>query len=434
MTIDRMERRLPDILDELSVPQVPDYLDDILRQTARTPQRPGWASLERWLPVDLTLRPTLVGRVPLRSIAVLALLMLALLVATLVYIGSQQWRPAPWYGPAANGSIVFDRDGDLYIADASLASERLVVGGQENDWAARFSLDGGTIFFARGASPGLQLMAADADGGNVRRIPAEPLRDGVAAEVSPDGSRVVTIDVVGDRTTLAITPLDGSGPARDLDTGDVQPTVFAQWRPPNGAEIVFLGHPGGDRARLGLYSIRPDGRSFREISLKTGESFPDAEDPIQWSFQGISLSDDGSTAAYWNWEPGAVANRDCSVHFIDLDSGNGRRVIYDETARCELNPFFVGDGRVVIERHNLSGGTEAQFLVGPIDGSTPGTRIGPVWDTAAGAWSTLSPDRRAILQVEEQSGRSRLIPIDGGNTTEGSVRLSGWINWQRLAP
>ena len=433
MTIDRIERRLPDILEELSVPQVPDYLDDILRQTVRTPQRPGWASLERWLPVDLTLRPTLVGRVPLRSIAVLALLILALVVATLMYVGSQQWRPAPWYGPAANGSIVFDRDGDLYLADASLGSERLVLGGEENDWSARYSLDGGTIFFARGTSPGLQLMAADADGSNVRRIPAEPLRDGVAAEVSPEGTRLLTIDVVGERTTLSITPLDGSGPARDLDTADVQPTTFAQWRPPNGDEIVFLGYPGGDRARLGMYAIRADGRSFREIALRTGESFPDAEDPVQRSFQGISLSDDGSAAAYWNWEPGVLARKDCFVHFIDLDTGLDSRVEYDETARCELNPFLVGDGRIVIERQTVSA-IDAQFLVAPLDGSVAGTRIGPAWDTAVGAWATLSPDRRAILQVEEPSGRSRLIPIDGGSTTEGSVHLSGWINWQRLAP
>ena len=433
MTIDRVERRLPDILEELSVPQVPDYLDDILRQTARTPQRPGWTSLERWLSVDLTLRPTLVGRVPLRSIAVLALLILALLVATIVYVGSQQRRPAPWYGPAANGSIVFDRDGDLYIAEASLAAERLVVGGQENDWGARYSLDGSTIFFVRGTEPGLQLMAADANGGNVRRIDAEPLPDGVAAEVSPDGRRLATIDVVGDRATLSVTPLDGSGPARDLDTGDLQPTTFAQWRPPNGAEILFLGHPGGDPTQLGLYSIRPDGRSLRPISIRTGESLPDAPHRTQSSFQGVSLSDDGTSAAFWNWEPGVLARKDCFIHLIDLDTGQDRRVEFDETARCELNPRLLGDGRIVIERQTVPA-TDAQFLVAPLDASGPGTRIGPIWNRSVPAWAMVSPDRRAILQVEEESGRNRLISIDDGNTTDVTVRLSGWISWQRLAP
>ena len=43
---------------------------------------------------------------------------------------------------------------------------------------------------------------------------------------------LVTIDVVGDRTTLSVTPLDGSGPARDLDTGEDEVLLEVEVPPP----------------------------------------------------------------------------------------------------------------------------------------------------------------------------------------------------------
>ena len=36
----------------------PDYLDDILGRTARTRQRPGWTSIERWPPMDISANRT----------------------------------------------------------------------------------------------------------------------------------------------------------------------------------------------------------------------------------------------------------------------------------------------------------------------------------------------------------------------------------------
>ena len=41
---DRIEPRIPELMDELAPAQVPDYFDDMLRQTARTRQRPAWLS------------------------------------------------------------------------------------------------------------------------------------------------------------------------------------------------------------------------------------------------------------------------------------------------------------------------------------------------------------------------------------------------------
>ena len=52
--IDAFERHLPSALTDLAAPATPDYLTDILGRTAATQQRLAWASIERWLPVQLT--------------------------------------------------------------------------------------------------------------------------------------------------------------------------------------------------------------------------------------------------------------------------------------------------------------------------------------------------------------------------------------------
>src|SRR6185503_1607697 len=51
MSIDRLERRLPEVLTELSLPVMPDYVDNLLSRTERMSQRPGWSFPERWFPV-----------------------------------------------------------------------------------------------------------------------------------------------------------------------------------------------------------------------------------------------------------------------------------------------------------------------------------------------------------------------------------------------
>ena len=63
---DRFERELPLALRDVAGPHSPDYLTDILGRTAHTRQRPAWASLERWLPMDLATPRAATARVPWR--------------------------------------------------------------------------------------------------------------------------------------------------------------------------------------------------------------------------------------------------------------------------------------------------------------------------------------------------------------------------------
>lgn len=49
---DPFERRISEAIDEVAAARLPVYLDDILRQTARTAQRPRWTFPERWISMN----------------------------------------------------------------------------------------------------------------------------------------------------------------------------------------------------------------------------------------------------------------------------------------------------------------------------------------------------------------------------------------------
>ena len=111
---ERLERNLPGILDDLSAGPSPDFLDDVFAQTARMRQRPGWTFPERLLPMaDIARTRAYVPVPPWRLIAV-ALLLIAIVVAALLVAGSQR-RVAPPFGPARNGQIVYDLNGDSSV-------------------------------------------------------------------------------------------------------------------------------------------------------------------------------------------------------------------------------------------------------------------------------------------------------------------------------
>ena len=123
-TTDRVERDITAWFGETAAPATPDYTDDILRQTARSRQRPRWTFSERWLPMSVitfgrvNLRP-----VPWRTVGLLAVLGLLLAVAAALYVGSQPQRLPPPFGAAANGLVAYSKDGDIFTVDPSLASE-----------------------------------------------------------------------------------------------------------------------------------------------------------------------------------------------------------------------------------------------------------------------------------------------------------------------
>ena len=85
-------------------------LERALAATRRTPQRPGWTFVQRWLPMELTMRRAFLPR-PLILILLAALVALVL-AGVILSVGSPHRLP-PAFGPAANGAILVDVDGQL---------------------------------------------------------------------------------------------------------------------------------------------------------------------------------------------------------------------------------------------------------------------------------------------------------------------------------
>ena len=151
----RFERQLPAILEDLYLGSSPDYRDEVLAAATRTRQRPAWTFPGRLIPMDITTRTIPVVRLPLRQLAVIAVL-LALLAATLaVYVGSQRHVPAP-FGPAKNGLIPYISNGDIYVGDPVTGKTRLLVSSPRgtNPSAPGFSPDGTRLAFFRDVPSG----------------------------------------------------------------------------------------------------------------------------------------------------------------------------------------------------------------------------------------------------------------------------------------
>ena len=85
-SFDDLDRRLTARLDERAAPRAPDGLSGaISKRIAGTSQRPAWATLERWIPMETRAQ---FGAVP-RAVVVLALLaLLTLVMATALAIGA----------------------------------------------------------------------------------------------------------------------------------------------------------------------------------------------------------------------------------------------------------------------------------------------------------------------------------------------------------
>ena len=112
MTLDdRFVRSVADWLDDQAGAGTPGYLDDVLTRTRQTRQRHWWASLERWLSMDTTMR---LAQAPKLSMLLVVIGLLVALAAIVVVAGSQPRLPAP-FGLAENGAVLYGAKGDVYV-------------------------------------------------------------------------------------------------------------------------------------------------------------------------------------------------------------------------------------------------------------------------------------------------------------------------------
>ena len=192
---------------------MPDFRDDLLQRTAATRQRPAWSFPEGWLPMTaVTAGRRTIRTVPWKTVALLALLVLLLTAAAVLFAGSQP-RPAPMLGRAANGLVAYETDGDIYTVDPADGSRRAVITGETQDHSPHFSLDGMRMLFLRGDGNLDVPVIAMRTGGTrvVTNTPASRISSPDSIVWSPDGRTVALLAAVAGVSTIhLIDAVDGT--------------------------------------------------------------------------------------------------------------------------------------------------------------------------------------------------------------------------------
>jgi dipeptidyl aminopeptidase/acylaminoacyl peptidase len=438
-SMDRFERTLPTLLDELAAPRTPAYFDDIIGQVDRTRQRPGWTFPERWLPMSaLTERLATAPRVPLRAAVAVALLVLAVAAGALLIAGSQQRRvPAP-FGPAGNGLIPFISGGQLYVGDPATGETRLLAGGGGGAYYPQFSPDGTRVAFLRDAGVPMEtgLFVVQDDGSGVKRVWSQ-LNAGVAAIAwRPDGQRIAIVHQTDGVNQLDLVDASGSGSAQRIAAAAGLDSL--QFRPPDGREILFRAAVDDSSVEttikpklVGLFVMNADGTNVRTLATATSDQPADTLD-----FTDAVYSADGSRIFYNHWtEDASFGDAGCCQLFVMHADGSDQHKFVPNTGDTWDGSAMVSpDGTRIAFWHSLPNRSTHGVSVIRADGTGPVVETGPqLPGTADWVWA---PDASKILMYpnDDSSQYAYLLDPDGGPWTTVPWRSDPDLDWQRVAP
>lgn len=438
MTTDRrLERDLPSILGDIAMGPYPDYIDDVLVDTAQRRQRPRWTFPERWIPMAVvTRRPVLAPAFPWRTLGILALLAILMAAALAAFIGSQGPLPAP-FGTARNGLVAFEAGGDIRIADPLTGTPTTIVSGPELDVGPRYSRDGTRLVFERKVEGGRsELYVVRSDGSGLTRITPDPilLNPSLLGEpweqyqFSPDGRSVLIATRNQGVGGISIAQSDGSG-IRQLDVG--MSVTEPSYRPPDGAEILFVGD-GPPGTYHGIYAV--------DVASGVRRTIVDVSSV--YDVAGPNWSPDGSQIAYWRWGgPGEGEGLTAHTRIVSADGSDDRALVEPPGARWSSGADWSNDGtRLFVFRGFSPGFEDVRPAIVPADGvssSVETDRQIPIVEECC-AFVEWAPDDSAILvtpvNVLGVSGQQLII-----DSVTGETRVAPWDTtsdptWQRRAP
>ena len=380
-----------------------------LTATHRTKQRPGWTIPERWLPMQLAMRPALNPR-PFLLVVMVALLAI-LAVGALVFVGSQR-RPAPPIGLAGNGSIVTGVGTEVWLANADGSDPHRLDIGLGQSISPVFSPDGTKLAFMTrvGAMTPYSLFVANADGTGARSLTGD--MKVVTSELagitwSPDGQTLVfaSIDAGSDR----LYRVGADGGALVALTDEQSNRAWPAWSP-DGAWLAYQGKPASEGSSLMI--SRPDGSGERTLaSVKAFNA----------SFAGAQWAADSQRIAYFRSVSGPHV-----VAFVDLEGQETVVSLPDEDA---VNPVWSPDGRFLAYSVNPTGG----FVVDMAD-QTKRILIPTLFSDCGMAWA---PDGTALLGLDAACTGVYRIPLADPRAASRIDFPEAPINnatWQRTAP
>ena len=434
MTMDRssrIERSLPGLFDQLAEARTPDYLEAAIERASSRPQRPAWTYAGRWLPVELTSARVPATRMPMRQLGVLALIAILVAAALAVYVGSHQQKlPAP-FGPAANGLIPYESDGDIYLGDLATGQSKLVAAGPERDWGASYDFDGTKIGFMRdvpleGGVVGADVYVMRPDGSDLIKVTPQPIRQVMYVMWAPDG-RLGIIEPVQQKDCAGVTlcyanelyllAADGSGRIERFPaTTGIEDL---QWRPPDGRTMLFRAFVDG---KFGLYSLRIDG-SDRQTIIE-----PRFGRELDMDLAHFAYSGDGSRIFYNHADAGGC----CQLWTANADGTDQHVLVANAGDAWDGVPVASPDGTRVAFWHHPNEGLTRGIAVVSVDGG-PVTQTGPV--LSGGAHFFWAPDSSKILMYPEDSGVTKTLVLDpnGGPWTTVPWTSGPDLDWQRVA-
>ena len=426
-TFERFERSIPELMTELAPARVPDYFDDMLRQTAGATQRPAWSFPERWLPVEITARPLSMRSFPWRPVLVLALVVALIAAGLALYAGSQHRLPPP-FGVAANGVLMYrSPDGAIVSIDPASDSRATVVPASDHAGDPVLSRDGRRIALASFQSgTAAPIVVADIGGSNRTTLTGD-YREIDDLEWSPDDSELAIISNVGGLRSITVADTDGSG-ARSLSLGR---DVFQVAYLPDGRMAAMAAERPGDvcpaeypsDVGCALVVMNADGTGLDTL-VKAAD------------FHGIntiSPSPDGKNLVYVEWSQTALPGR---LRVFDLVARTGPLFPLDSFPReFSINrAWFSPDGKSIL--FDLFETDGDHWAVIPAAGG-PIVRLGQVWPDGSDTEAAWSPDGKSVLARYVAGDGSRelwlLDPTGSGGDRQLQVDVPYLPEWQRLA-
>jgi hypothetical protein len=425
---------LPDLITELAAPRLPDYTDDVLAITSGTRQRPRWAHPERWLPMIITRQRVGAPAIPWRPI--LAILVTLALLGGLLFVATQQKRLPPPFGPAANGLVAYERDGNLYVRDTIDGPERPLITDATTEFAVGFLRGGTKVNYLRAAPGGgegdpLDMVIANLDGSDPTVI-ASGLIAPNWGDVSPDDSRFVfhavdpsTPKGLSDdaRSKLFVADLVQPGPVKMLSIATIESATVPDFRGPDGAEIIFRGRQiRGGGSVTGVFAVRPDGTGLRPLTAVDGNPDYAYEQPLP--------SPDGRYLTYTSFN--SLVSQ-LQIHIVDLSTGEDENLTEKGGPSEGYATFSPDSTRIVFVRYY---GNSDEIWIRPVERGAKAIPAGPAYPMVEGQYigSSFSPDGKYVIVNDPASKETRLIDaIAGGYGTLIPWASSGF-SWQRRAP